>query len=71
MKAWKLIEEAGLRGYRLGGAQMSEKHPNFLLNAGGATAAELEELGELVRTRVRESSGHELQWEVIRIGDPA
>ena len=71
LKAWKLIEEAGLRGYRLGGAQMSEKHPNFLLNAGGATAAELEELGELVRTRVRESSGHELQWEVIRIGDPA
>ena len=71
LKAWKLIEEAGLRGYRLGGAQMSEKHPNFLLNAGGATASELEELGELVRTRVRESSGHELQWEVIRIGDPA
>ncbi|MFV0410520.1 MAG: UDP-N-acetylmuramate dehydrogenase [Paracoccus sp. (in: a-proteobacteria)] len=71
LKAWKLIEDAGLRGYRLGGAQMSEKHPNFLLNADGATAADLESLGELVREKVRESSGHELQWEVIRIGDPA
>ncbi|MFD1795415.1 UDP-N-acetylmuramate dehydrogenase [Paracoccus aurantiacus] len=70
-KAWKLIENAGLRGHRLGGAQMSEKHPNFLLNADGATAAQLEELGEFVRGRVRETSGHELQWEVIRIGDPA
>ncbi|WBU63388.1 UDP-N-acetylmuramate dehydrogenase [Paracoccus aerodenitrificans] len=69
LKAWKLIEDAGLRGYRLGGAQMSEKHPNFLLNADGATAAELEQLGELVRERVRTSSGHDLQWEVIRIGD--
>ncbi|MDO5658142.1 MAG: UDP-N-acetylmuramate dehydrogenase [Paracoccus sp. (in: a-proteobacteria)] len=71
LKAWKLIEDAGLRGYRHGGAQMSEKHPNFLLNADGATAAELEALGEIVRDRVRETSGHELQWEVIRIGDPA
>ena len=71
LKAWKLIEDAGLRGHRLGGAQMSEKHPNFLLNAGGATASELEELGEFVRDRVRETSGHDLQWEVIRIGDPA
>lgn len=71
LKAWKLIEDAGLRGHRLGGAQMSEKHPNFLLNADGATAAELEALGELVRERVRASSGHDLQWEVIRIGDPA
>lgn len=68
LKAWKLIEDAGLRGHRLGGAQMSEKHPNFLLNADSATAAELEALGELVRDRVRASSGHELQWEVIRIG---
>ncbi len=49
---------------------MSEKHPNFLLNTGGATAAELEALGELVRRRVLEESGHDLQWEVIRIGDP-
>lgn len=70
LKAWSLIDAAGLRGHRLGGAQMSEKHPNFLLNADGANAAELEALGELVRQRVRESSGHELQWEVIRIGEP-
>ncbi|WP_323717062.1 UDP-N-acetylmuramate dehydrogenase [Paracoccus aminovorans] len=70
LKAWSLIDAAGLRGHRLGGAQMSEKHPNFLLNAEGATAAELESLGELVRDRVRESSGHELQWEVIRVGEP-
>ncbi|WP_372800621.1 UDP-N-acetylmuramate dehydrogenase [Paracoccus seriniphilus] len=69
LKAWSLIDRAGLRGYRLGGAQMSEKHPNFLLNADHATAADLEALGELVRRRVKESSGHELQWEVIRIGD--
>lgn len=71
LKAWSLIDAAGLRGHRLGGAQMSEKHPNFLLNAGGATAAELEHLGEYVREKVRESSGHDLQWEVIRIGDAA
>ncbi|WP_062560255.1 UDP-N-acetylmuramate dehydrogenase [Paracoccus aminovorans] len=70
LKAWSLIDAAGLRGHRLGGAQMSEKHPNFLLNAEGATAAELESLGELVRDKVRESSGHELQWEVIRVGEP-
>ena len=69
LKAWKLIEGAGLRGHRLGGAQMSEKHPNFLINAGGATAAELEDLGEMVRARVRETSGHELAWEVVRVGD--
>ncbi len=70
LKAWSLIDAAGLRGHRLGGAQMSEKHPNFLLNAEGATAAELEALGELVRQRVRDTSGHDLQWEVIRIGEP-
>ena len=70
LKAWSLIDAAGLRGHRLGGAQMSEKHPNFLLNADGATAAELEALGELVRQRVRETSGHDLQWEVIRVGEP-
>ena len=69
LKAWSLIDAAGLRGYRHGGAQMSEKHPNFLLNTGGATAAELEELGEIVRRKVRETSGHDLQWEVIRIGE--
>ncbi len=70
LKAWKLIEEAGLRGHRLGGAQMSEKHPNFLINTGSATAADLESLGELVRARVRETSGLDLLWEVVRIGDP-
>ncbi len=69
LKAWSLIDAAGLRGHRLGGAQMSEKHPNFLLNTGDATAADLEALGELVREKVRQSSGHDLQWEVIRIGD--
>ncbi|WP_304616529.1 UDP-N-acetylmuramate dehydrogenase [Paracoccus sp. (in: a-proteobacteria)] len=71
LKAWALIDAAGLRGHSWGGAQMSEKHPNFLINKGGATAAELEALGELVRRRVLEESGHDLQWEVIRIGDPA
>ncbi|MFN3278224.1 MAG: UDP-N-acetylmuramate dehydrogenase [Paracoccus hibiscisoli] len=71
LKAWSLIDRAGLRGHSWGGAQMSEKHPNFLLNTGGATAAELEALGELVRRRVLEDSGLDLQWEVIRIGDPA
>lgn len=70
LKAWSLIDAAGLRGHRLGGAQMSEKHPNFLTNAENATAAELEALGELVREKVRDSSGHDLQWEVIRVGQP-
>ncbi|NRB35862.1 MAG: UDP-N-acetylmuramate dehydrogenase [Rhodobacteraceae bacterium] len=70
LKAWKLIDEAGLRGARLGGAVMNEKHPNFLTNAGGATAAELEALGEKVRKKVYETSGHQLQWEIRRIGEP-
>lgn len=70
LKAWSLIDAAGLRGHRMGGAQMSEKHPNFLLNAGGASAADLESLGEHVRARVQETSGHLLQWEVIRVGQP-
>lgn len=70
LKAWSLIDAAGLRGHRLGGAQMSEKHPNFLLNADGASAADLESLGEFVREKVRRTSGHDLQWEVIRIGRP-
>lgn len=70
LKAWTLIDRAGLRGHRLGGAQMSEKHPNFLINTGGASAAELEALGELVRARVAETSGHLLEWEVVRVGDP-
>lgn len=71
LKAWLLIDQAGLRGHRLGGAEMSAKHPNFLLNTGMATAADLESLGELVREKVQVSSGHLLEWEVIRIGDPA
>lgn len=71
LKAWKLIDDAGLRGYRHGGAMMSEKHPNFLTNAGGATAAELEELGEEVRKKVFESAGIRLEWEIKRVGEPA
>ena len=71
LKAWKVIDEAGLRGARLGGAQMSEKHPNFLINAGGATAADLEGLGELVRKRVFQNSGIDLVWEIKRVGEPA
>ena len=68
LKAWKLIDDAGMRGKMLGKAQMSEKHPNFLINTGGATAADLEDLGDLVRKEVLKSSGIELQWEVLRIG---
>jgi len=70
-KAWQLIEAAGCRGLRLGAAMVSEKHCNFLINTGGATAAELEELGELVRARVRAHSGVTLEWEIVRVGDPA
>ncbi len=68
LKAWKLIDEAGMRGARQGGAQMSEKHPNFLINAGGATAADLEGLGEEVRKRVFKNSGLTLEWEIMRVG---
>ena len=70
LKAWKLIDDAGLRGARKGGAQMSEKHPNFLLNTGGATAADLEALGEEVRKKVYDSSGITLEWEIMRVGEP-
>jgi UDP-N-acetylmuramate dehydrogenase len=70
LKAWKVIEDAGLRGARLGGAVMNEKHPNFLTNAGGATAAELEELGEKVREKVFQISGIRLEWEIMRVGEP-
>ncbi|MEL6663866.1 MAG: UDP-N-acetylmuramate dehydrogenase [Pseudomonadota bacterium] len=66
--AWKLIEAAGCRGLRVGGAQVSKKHCNFLINTGEATAADLEALGELVRARVRDTSGVDLRWEVRRIG---
>ena len=67
-KAWKLIEEAGCRGLRVGGAQVSEKHCNFLINSGTATAADLEQLGETVRARVKSNSNIELHWEIRRIG---
>ncbi len=70
LKAWKVIDEAGLRGATLGGAQMSEKHPNFLINTGSASAADLEALGELVRKRVLEKRGILLQWEIMRLGEP-
>ena len=70
-KAWELIDRAGCRGLRIGGAQISEKHTNFLINTGGATAADLEALGEEVRRRVRESSGITLHWEIRRIGETA
>ena len=71
LKAWKVIDEAGMRGARRGGAQMSEMHSNFLINAGGATAADLEELGEEVRKRVFAASGLTLEWEIMRVGEPA
>lgn len=67
-KAWQLIDEAGCRGLTLGGAQVSEKHCNFLINTGSATAAEIEALGEEVRRRVREATGVTLDWEIRRIG---
>lgn len=70
LKAWKLISDAGMRGARLGGAQMSEMHANFLINAGGATAADLEGLGELVRKRVFQQAGITLEWEIMRVGEP-
>lgn len=68
-KAWQLIDQAGFRGYRLGGAQVSEKHCNFLLNNGNATAKDIEDLGELIRQKVKEQSGVELRWEIRRIGE--
>ncbi len=71
LKAWKVIDDAGMRGARRGGAQMSEKHSNFLINAGGASAADLEGLGEEVRKKVYDSSGITLEWEIMRVGEPA
>jgi UDP-N-acetylmuramate dehydrogenase len=70
-KAWELIDRAGCRGLAVGGAQVSEKHCNFLINTGTATAADLEGLGEEVRRRVLETSGITLEWEIRRIGVPA
>jgi UDP-N-acetylmuramate dehydrogenase len=70
LKAWKVIDEAGMRGAMRGGAQMSPMHSNFLVNTGGASAADLEGLGEEVRKRVFEHSGITLEWEIRRIGRP-
>jgi UDP-N-acetylmuramate dehydrogenase len=67
-KAWQLIDAAGCRGMRAGDAQVSEMHCNFLINCGNATAADIETLGETVRQRVKENSGVELEWEIMRIG---
>ncbi|NJS40071.1 MAG: UDP-N-acetylmuramate dehydrogenase [Rhodobacteraceae bacterium] len=69
LKAWKVIDDAGMRGATLGGAQMSPMHSNFLINAGGATAADLENLGEEVRKKVFQSSGITLEWEIMRVGE--
>ena len=69
LKAWKVIQDAGMKGATRGGAQMSPKHANFLINIGGATAADLEGLGEEVRKKVYDSSGITLQWEIMRIGE--
>ena len=67
--AWKLIEGAGCRGLKVGGAEVSEMHTNFLINAGDASGADIEELGETVRARVYETSGVRLEWEIIRLGE--
>ena len=70
-KAWELIDQAGCRGLRIGEAQVSEKHCNFLINLGAATATDLEALGEEVRRRVLDKSGVRLDWEIRRLGVPA
>jgi len=67
-KAWQLVDQAGCRGLQIGGAQVSEKHTNFLINTGNATSADIEALGEAVRARVKAQSGVELEWEIQRIG---
>jgi UDP-N-acetylmuramate dehydrogenase len=69
-KAWQLVDEAGCRGLTLGGAQVSEKHTNFLINTGNATSADIEGLGELVRDKVYAHSGVSLEWEIQRVGRP-
>ena len=67
-KAWELVDRAGCRGLKLGGAQVSEKHTNFLINTGSATSADIEGLGELVREKVYAASGVSLEWEIQRVG---
>lgn len=71
MKAWELIDAAGGRGLAIGGAQVSEKHCNFLINTGSASAADIEALGEALIARVRAMSGVDLHWEIRRVGIPA
>ena len=68
LKAWKLIEDSGLRGQRLGGAMISSKHSNFMINTGSATAKDLEDLGNYVIKKVKDNSGIELSWEIKRVG---
>jgi UDP-N-acetylmuramate dehydrogenase len=70
LKAWKVIDDAGMRGAVVGGAQMSPMHSNFMINKGGATATDLENLGEKVRKRVFENSKITLEWEIMRVGEP-
>ncbi|MEP2737072.1 MAG: UDP-N-acetylmuramate dehydrogenase [Erythrobacter sp.] len=69
-KAWQLVDEAGCRGLTIGGAQVSEKHTNFMINTGNATSADIEALGEEVRKRVHANSGVQLEWEIQRVGRP-
>jgi UDP-N-acetylmuramate dehydrogenase len=69
--SWKLIDAAGLRGFRVGGAHVSEKHCNFLINDGEASAEDIETLGETIRARVKAASGVSLEWEIKRLGQPA
>ena len=68
-KAWELVDKAGCRGFVMGGAQVSEKHTNFLINTGDAMSADIEALGEEVRRRVKENSGIDLEWEIQRVGN--
>jgi UDP-N-acetylmuramate dehydrogenase len=69
-KSWQLIDAAGMRGYKVGAAQVSELHCNFLISLDGATATDIETLGETVRARVKENSGVQLEWEIKRVGNP-
>jgi UDP-N-acetylmuramate dehydrogenase len=68
-KAWALVDEAGCRGFQIGGAQVSEKHTNFMINTGNATSADIEALGDEVRARVKAKSGIDLHWEIQRVGN--
>ena len=69
MRAWELVDAVGGRDLKIGGAMMSEKHCNFMINAGGASAADLENLGDELIRRVKDKFGVELHWEIKRIGE--